>query len=45
MQAFHLLVVIYVDALITTCDNDVDINEVKLLLKHKFEMKDLGELH
>ena len=39
-----VLVVIYVDDLIITGDSDVDINEVKLLLKQKFEMKDLGEL-
>ena len=38
------LVVIYVDDLIVTGDSDVDIDDVKLLLKHKFEMKDLGEL-
>ena len=39
-----VLVVIYVDDLIITGDSDADINEVKLLLKQKFEMKDLGEL-
>jgi hypothetical protein len=26
-------------------DNDVDISDLKKLLKQKFEMKDLGELH
>ena len=39
-----VLVVIYVDDLIVTGDSDVDIDDVKLLLKQKFEMKDLGEL-
>ena len=39
-----VLVVIYVDDLIVTGDNDADIDDVKLLLKQKFEMKDLGEL-
>ena len=39
-----VLVVIYVDDLIITGDSDADINEVKLLLKQKYEMKDLGEL-
>ena len=40
-----MLVVIYVDDLIVTGDSDADIENVKLLLKQKFEMKDLGELH
>ena len=40
-----MLVVIYVDDLIVIGDCDVDIDDVKLLLKQKFEMKDLGELH
>ena len=40
-----MLVVIYVDDLIVTGDSDADIDDVKLLLKQKFEMKDLGELH
>ena len=39
-----VLVVIYGDDLIVIGDNDVDIDDMKLLLKHKFEMKDLGEL-
>ena len=39
-----MLVVIYVDDLIVTGDSDADIADVKLLLKQKFEMKDLGEL-
>ena len=39
-----VLIVIYVDDLIITCDSDVDIDELKLLLKQKFEIKDLGEL-
>ena len=37
-----MLVVIYVDDLI---DSYADIDDLKLLLKQKFEMKDLGELH
>ena len=39
-----MLVVIYMDDLIVTGDNDIDIDDVKLLLKRKFEMKYLGEL-
>ena len=39
-----MLVVIYVDDLIVMGDSDADIDDVKLLLKQKFEMKDLGEL-
>ena len=39
-----MLVIIYVDDLIVTGDSDADIDDVKLLLKQKFEMKDLGEL-
>ncbi len=39
-----VVIVIYVDDLIITRDNDVDIFELKKLLKQKFEMKDLGEL-
>ena len=40
-----VLVVICVDDLIVTSDSDIDIDDVKLLLKQKFEMKELGELH
>jgi hypothetical protein len=40
-----VVIVIYVDDLIITGDSDVDIFDLKKLLKHKFEMKDLGELH
>ena len=32
------------DVLIVTGDSDADIDDVKLLLKKKFEMKDLGDL-
>ena len=39
-----MLVVIYVDDLIVTSDSDANIDDVKLLLKRKFE-KDWGELH
>ena len=39
-----MLLVIYVDDLIITGDSDEDILHVKMLLKQKFEMKDLGEL-
>lgn len=39
-----ILVIIYVDNLIYTSDSDANISEVKLLLKHKFEMKDSREL-
>jgi hypothetical protein len=38
-------IVIYVDDLIITGDSDADISDLKKLLKQKFEMKDLGELH
>ena len=53
MQIFHfvkrtyrgiVLVVIYVDDLIVTGDSDADIDDMKLLLKQKFKIKDLGEL-
>ncbi len=40
-----VVIVIYVDGLIITRDSDVDIFDLKKLLKQKFEMKDLGELH
>jgi hypothetical protein len=39
-----VVIVIYVDDLIITRDNDVNIFDLKKLLKQKFEMKDLGEL-
>ncbi len=39
-----VVIVIYVDDLIITRDNDEDIFDLKKLLKQKFEMKDLGEL-
>jgi hypothetical protein len=39
-----VVIVIYVDDLIITRDNDVDIFNLKKLLKQKFEIKDLGEL-
>jgi hypothetical protein len=40
-----VVIVIYVDDLIITGDSDVDISDLKKLLKQKFEMKDVGELH
>jgi hypothetical protein len=40
-----VIIVIYVNDLIIIGDNDVDISNLKKLLKQKFEMKDLGELH
>jgi hypothetical protein len=40
-----VVIVIYVDDLIATRDSDVDIFDLKKLLKQNFEMKDLGELH
>jgi hypothetical protein len=52
MQIFHymwkknreiVIIVIYVDDLIITRDTDVNISDLKKLLKQKFEMKDLGE--
>jgi hypothetical protein len=39
-----IVIVIYVDNLIITRDSDVDIFDLKKLLKQEFEMKDLGEL-
>jgi len=39
-----VVIIIYVDDLIITKDSDVDISDLKKLLKQKFEMKDLGEL-
>jgi hypothetical protein len=39
-----VVIVIYVDDLIITRDNDANIFDLKKLLKQKFEMKDLGEL-
>jgi hypothetical protein len=46
-KTYHgiIVIVIYVDDLIIIGDNDVDIFDLKKLLKQKFEMKDLGELH
>ncbi len=40
-----VVTVIYVDDLIIIGDSDADIFDLKKLLKHKFEMKDLGKLH
>jgi hypothetical protein len=40
-----VVIVIYVDDLIIAGDSDVDIFDLKKLLKQKFKMKDLGELH
>jgi hypothetical protein len=40
-----VIIIIYVDDLIITRNNDGDIFDLKKLLKQKFEMKDLGELH
>ncbi len=40
-----VVIVIYVDDLIITRDSDANIFDLKKLLKQKFEMKDLGELH
>jgi hypothetical protein len=39
-----VVIVIYVDDLIITGNSDVDIFDLKKLLKQKFEMKDLGKL-
>jgi len=40
-----IVIIIYVDDLIIIRDNDVNIFDLKKLLKQKFEMKDLVELH
>jgi ribosomal protein L13 len=37
-----VVIVIYVDDLIITGNNDANIFDLKKLLKQKFEMKDLG---
>jgi hypothetical protein len=39
-----VIIVIYVDDLIITRDNDANNFDLKKLLKQKFEIKDLGEL-
>jgi hypothetical protein len=39
-----VVIVIYVDDLIITGNSDVNISDLKKLLKQKFKMKDLGEL-
>ena len=39
-----VLIVIYIDDLIIIGDSDANVCDVKLLLKQKLEMKDLGEL-
>jgi hypothetical protein len=39
-----VIIVIYVDDLIITKDNDANISNLKKVLKQKFEMKNLGEL-
>ncbi len=38
-----IIIIICVNDLIITGDSDVDISDLKKLLKQKFEMKDLGE--
>jgi len=45
-KTYHgiVIIVIYVDDLIIIGDSDVDISNLKKLLKQKFEMKDLGKL-
>jgi len=40
-----VVIVIYVDDLIIIGDSDADIFDLKKLLKQKFKMKDMGELH
>jgi hypothetical protein len=39
-----VVIIIYVDDLIITRDNDANIFDLKKLLKQKFEMKNLREL-
>jgi len=38
-----VVITIYVDDLIVGGDNEKEVEHVKRLLKHKFDMKDLGE--
>ncbi len=40
-----VIVVIYLDDLIVIRNNNVDIFDLKKLLKKNFEMKNLGKLH
>jgi hypothetical protein len=40
-----VIIVIYVDDLIIIRNNDADISDLKIFLKQKFEMKNMGELH
>jgi len=40
-----VIIVIYVDDLIVRGYSDINISDLKKLLKQKFEMKDLGKLH
>ena len=39
-----VLIVVYVDDVIITCDCEEDIDQVKGLIKAKFDMKELGKL-
>jgi hypothetical protein len=39
-----IVIIIYVDELIIIGDSDVNVFDLKKLLKQKFEMKDLGKL-
>jgi len=40
-----VVIIIYVDDLIITRDSDLNISDLKKLLKQEFETKDLGKLH
>ena len=42
IERMIVLIINYIDDLIITRDSDVDVCDVNLLLKQKFEMEDLG---
>lgn len=39
-----MVILIYVDDLIITCDNEIMIKEAKTTLHQQFKLKDLGEI-
>ena len=39
-----IALIVYVDDILITSDNNATVEEVKVMLDHKFKLKDLGEL-